>query len=107
MALLMVAVMAIIEIGLMYSMYPNKKANAAIVVGSAVILLGSWFAIRYQIGISDKQFLRSMISHHASAILMCEQVEIQDHDILDLCSRITTSQQKEIEEMKQKLNALQ
>jgi uncharacterized protein (DUF305 family) len=56
--------------------------------------------IREQTGIGDRQFLRSMIPHHASAILMCEEAPIVDPDIRLLCRGIVTSQQSEITQMK-------
>jgi uncharacterized protein (DUF305 family) len=56
--------------------------------------------------VSDKQFLRSMIPHHAGAILMCEQAPIEDAEIKALCKNIVSSQQSEIDQMKAKLSAL-
>lgn len=56
--------------------------------------------IRQQSAISDKQFLRSMIPHHAGAILMCERAPISDSEIKELCQAITSSQQAEIDQMK-------
>lgn len=61
MAALMTASMVLIEIPLMSSMYKSKKLNMIILAAGAVILIGSWFAIRQQAAIGDRQFLRSMI----------------------------------------------
>ena len=47
-----------------------------------------------------------MIPHHAGAILMCDQADITDPEIKKLCEEIVRSQQKEIAEMKTKLNEL-
>jgi uncharacterized protein (DUF305 family) len=55
--------------------------------------------IRQQTAISDQQFLRSMIPHHAGAILMCEQAQIIDPQIEKLCGAIISSQQAEIQQM--------
>lgn len=63
--------------------------------------------IRQQAAISDKQFLRSMIPHHASAILMCEQASISDPEIKQLCEEIISSQQREIDQMQAKLDELE
>jgi uncharacterized protein (DUF305 family) len=100
MAALMTASMGAIEMVLMGAMYPNKARNAVIVAMSMVILAGSWMAIREQFLIGDRQFLRSMIPHHAGAILMCKEAKVQDREVQDLCKRIITSQQTEIDEMK-------
>jgi hypothetical protein len=106
MAGLMTAPMVFIELVLMRSMYTNKKMNAGIVVGGALVLILCWMGIRQQTGIGDKQFLRSMIPHHAGAILMCEKAALKDPEIRDLCRGIIAGQQAEIDLMKEKLEEL-
>ena len=106
MAGLMTAPMIVIELLLMRRMYSNRKANAAILAGSLVLLAGCFLAIRSQAGIADKQFLKSMIPHHASALLMCEQASLKDPEIKALCERIKAGQQSEIDFMKAKLDQL-
>jgi uncharacterized protein (DUF305 family) len=59
-----------------------------------------WLFIRDQTAITDKQFLRSMIPHHAGAILMCEEAAIRNRKIKELCAAIVSSQQPEIDQMK-------
>ena len=100
MAGLMTAPMAIFEMALMGMMYPNKKLNIAIIAVSVLLLIFFWIGIRQQIGIGDKQFLRSMIPHHAGAILMCEKASITDPEIKALCKNIITGQSSEIGKMK-------
>jgi uncharacterized protein (DUF305 family) len=100
MAGLMAAPMVIIELALMGMMYPNKKANVAIGLASAILGLAFWFAIRTQAGVGNEQFLKSMVPHHAGAILMCEKADISDPDIRKLCAQIIESQQSEIDQMK-------
>ena len=107
MAGLMTAPMIIIEMVLMGGMYPNKKLNLAIIGVSVIALLGFWFLIREQTGITDKQFLKSMIPHHAGAILMCEEAAITDNEIKQLCNGIINGQNGEIQQMKEKLNQLE
>lgn len=106
MAGLMAAPMVIIELGLMGAMYPNKKLNALIIAASGAALIIFWVLIRQQIAISDQQFLKSMIPHHAGAILMCEKAAIQDPEVRELCKGIVSGQQAEIDQMKAKLQAL-
>lgn len=100
MAGLMAASMVLLEITLMRGMYPNQRLN--LIVGSAALVaLASFFIlIRQQAAISDAQFLRSMIPHHASAILMCERATINEDDIRRLCGSIIANQQAEINQMK-------
>ncbi len=44
---------------------------------------------------------RSMIPHHSSAILMCEQSAITDPEIVSLCEEIIRTQEEEIAEMEE------
>src|SRR5688572_27932575 len=68
MAGLMTAAMVIIELLAMSGMYPNKKVNAVLLIVSAVALAVFFTFIRQQTAVSDQQFLKSMIPHHAAAI---------------------------------------
>ena len=106
MAGLMTAPMAMLELALMGGMYPNKRFNAIIWVAMVILLTGCWFLIRQQGLIGDRQFLRSMIPHHASAILMCEKASLRDPRIVALCQNIESSQKEEIAQMKALLDAL-
>lgn len=56
--------------------------------------------IRTQTGVGNQQFLRSMIPHHAAAILVCQQASITDQRIEQLCGEIIESQEREIREIK-------
>ncbi len=106
MAGLMASPMVLIEIVLMSAMYPDKKWNILVIAGSVLALVMFWFGIRQQAAISDKQFVRSMIPHHAGAILMCEQAPLRDPELKQLCQEIISSQQREIKQMKAKLDEL-
>lgn len=107
MAGLMAAPMVLIELTVMRTMFQDKRRNALIIAGSIVAALVFFLLIRQQAAISDKQFLRSMIPHHAGAILMCEQAPIQDTEIKELCGTIISSQQAEIDQMRAKLDKLE
>ena len=100
MAALMTAPMAILELALMGAMYQDKRKNAVIFALAGLVLVGSWFGIRAQVGVGDRQFLKSMIPHHAGAILMCEEAKISSPDIQTLCRNIIEGQQVEIDQMK-------
>ena len=100
MAGLMTAPMVLIEMFVMRSMYQDKRRNALIIAGGVLAGLIFFLLIRQQTAISDRQFLRSMIPHHAGAILMCEQASITDPEIQQLCSGIISGQQSEIDQMK-------
>ncbi len=99
MTLMMVAPMTIIMLVSMRSMFPSKRLNALLLVGSAVAFFGSFALIRTQTTIDDTAFLRSMIPHHSGAILMCEQASLTDPTLISLCDEIITSQREEIAQM--------
>jgi uncharacterized protein (DUF305 family) len=100
MAGLMTAPMALIELMVMRHMYKDRRKNIAVAALGVVVASGCWLGIRRQAGVTDQQFLRSMIPHHASALLMCGQAPIHDAEIQDLCRNIIRSQQAEIDQMK-------
>lgn len=104
MAGLMTSAMVLIELGIMGSMYGNKRVNTIICIVSLVALVGFWSAIRSQHAIRDREFLKSMIPHHAGAILMCSEAKLSDPDVIKLCQNIIKGQQSEIDFMKLKLN---
>ena len=103
MASLMTASMIIIELAVMWGMYPNKKLNLGIMTVGVVLLVASYLSIRQQTAVSDKQFLKSMIPHHAGAILMSEKAPSNDPAIRALQAKIIVSQRSEISQMKAKL----
>ncbi|MDQ3016202.1 MAG: DUF305 domain-containing protein [Bacteroidota bacterium] len=103
MAGLMTAPMLIIELLVMGSMYANKKRNMLLLGIGGLALIVFFICIRQQVLVSDKQFLRSMIPHHAGALLMCQKASIHDPEIKELCRTILLGQQSEIDLMKKKL----
>jgi uncharacterized protein (DUF305 family) len=107
MAGLMAASMLTIEITIMSAMYHDRRLNLAILVASIIALAGFWIMIRKQTAVSDQQFLRSMIPHHAGAILMCTEAPIRDAEIRRLCESIVSSQRSEIDQMTARLKQLE
>ena len=100
MALMMVAPMAVVMLLVMRSMYENKKLNSILHAAFAGLFIASFSLARTQTPVGNEQFLRSMIPHHSSAILMCEQSSITDPEIVVLCEQIVESQKEEIAQMK-------
>lgn len=103
MAGLMAGAMVLVELAVMRSMYPDPRKNLAMFGAGALLLTFCWFGIRSQLGVGDRQFMRSMIPHHAAAILMCEEASLNDPEVKKLCEGIRAGQQAEIDWMKLKL----
>ena len=99
----MAASMAIIDMAFMRKMYPNAKLNGVIILATLLVMILCWVFIRQQTAISDNQFVRSMIPHHAGAVLMCEENQLKDPDLVQLCQEIISSQKAEITLMTSKL----
>ncbi len=105
MAGLMTAPMVIFELALMGAMYKNRAANIALYAVGVIALIGFFAAIRAQTAIGDTQFLKSMIPHHAGAVLMCERAPLADPEIRSLCRDIVKNQNEEIALMRKMLEA--
>ena len=101
MAIMMATPMIVMMPLMMGSMYPDRKLNLLIYIGSALLFVLAFIGIRAQALVGDDQFLRSMIPHHSGAILMCEKARISDPEIKTLCGGIIRSQKQEIDQMKQ------
>jgi uncharacterized protein (DUF305 family) len=85
------------------ALYRAKQEARGTAVAAGLI---AFLLIRQQAAISDREFLRSMIPHHAGAILMCNQADLRDPQIQELCQGIVAGQQAEIDLMKEKLAEL-
>ncbi len=99
MTVLMGAMMAIVMLGFMLNMYKDRRVNAAIFAGAALMLaLSAWF-IRSQTGIDDVDYMEAMIPHHSIAILTSSRARIEDARVRKLANQIIETQRREIAEM--------
>ena len=103
MALMMAMPMGVLMLLMMGMMYRNRRRNAVLYATFALIFALSFYAMRDQSLVGDRQFLRSMIPHHSGAVLMCRRASIEDPEIRALCTQIIASQTQEIEQMKRML----
>ena len=55
--------------------------------------------LRTQTPIGDVQYMKAMIPHHSSAILVSKHANIKDPEVKKLSEQIIQSQEKEIAEM--------
>ncbi len=101
MAVTMWAPMGIFMLATMPHMFSKGGLNVALYVLFAVLTVGSFTATRAQILINDRQFIDSMIPHHSGAILMCREADLNDAELVDLCTEIIRAQRSEIDQMEQ------
>ncbi len=99
MAVYMGAAMAIIMLLFMLGMYQDKRKNAVILAGAALVFAGSLFLVRSQDTISDQAWQKAMIPHHSIAILTSERANIEDKRVRELADGIIKAQRREIKEM--------
>lgn len=101
MALVMGAVMAVVMMAFMWSMYPDHTINL-IVVAAAVVLFGlSLWLVRSQETVDDVSYMKAMIPHHSIAIMTSARAHIKDPRVRKLADGIIEAQVREIKEMKE------
>ncbi len=100
MTFVMGAVMAVVMLFFMWSMYRNTAKNWIILGVSVVVFtLGLWL-VRSQETVNDSEWMKAMIPHHSIAILTSERAHIDDPRVRELADGIIRAQRKEIDEMK-------
>ena len=75
-------------------------------IGAVVIFAGSFYAMRSQAAIGDRELIRGMIPHHSGAILMCGKAKLTDPELIALCDEIVDAQEREISQMQAILDRL-
>ncbi len=100
MALYMVGPMALIMLAFMLPMYKNRRKNAVIVTLALVAAIGSYILLRDQTTVKDVQYMKAMIPHHSSAILVSQQANFEDPETEKLAQEIIQAQKREIAQMK-------
>jgi len=106
MGILMVAPMAVVMMLMMKKMYPDKKMNTGIILSGIVIFILALAGLRTQTPVGDVQYMKAMISHHSSAIMVSKHANIKDLEVRKLSEQIIQSQEKEIREMEAMIDRL-
>lgn len=99
-ALVMGAVMTIVMLAFMWSMYEGTGTKIAVLVGGALFGVIFLSVNRAQAFIDDTRFMKSMIPHHSIAINNASKADIRDPRVRKLADEIIASQVREIREMK-------
>jgi magnesium-transporting ATPase (P-type) len=106
MNLLMTAVMAVVMLWFMRSMYTDKNTNRLIVGGSVGLFIIALFLVRSQTFVDDVDYMEAMIPHHSIAILTSERAQLSDPRVQQLADEIIAAQRTEIDEMKKLIEDL-
>lgn len=106
MAILMVAPMAVVMLSMMGKMYNNKRLNSIIMFSAVVVFILALIGLRTQTPIGDIQYMKAMIPHHSSAIMVSRHADIQDPEVKKLSEKIIQSQKDEIAQMEAMLERL-
>lgn len=106
MAMIMGGVMAAVMIAFMWKMYPNKRANYAVLAVAGALAGAGLGLVRSQATVGDVAYMRAMIPHHSIAILTSSRARIEIPRVRELADQIIESQQREIAEMKQLVGEL-
>ncbi|MBU8860254.1 MULTISPECIES: DUF305 domain-containing protein [unclassified Micromonospora] len=99
-SVIMVAVMGVIMMGVMHQMFTDRRLNIVLYAVLGALFVGGFAAVRTEPFVGNENFLRSMIPHHSRAVLVCQESDITDPEIIDLCDQIVKSQEEEITQMK-------
>lgn len=107
MALYMGAMMTAVMLAFMLGMYKNKKLNAAIFAGAAIVFVVGLYLARSQRTVGDVAYMKAMIPHHSIAILTSSRAQISDPRVRKLADGIIESQNREIREMETLIRELE
>lgn len=105
-SLTMIGAMGLIMLVVMWPMFESRKVNAGLVVTFVAVLACGVGLARTETFVGDEAFLRSMIPHHSRAVLVCQEAQITDPEIIELCDQIVSSQLEEIDQMQEILRRL-
>ena len=106
MSLIMLVPMALIMLGFMWKMYPNKQRNTLIIGGSLVLFALATYMVRAQVFVGDTLWMKAMIPHHSIAIMVSKRADIKDPEVRKLADDIIEAQEREIKHMQQMLARL-
>jgi hypothetical protein len=107
MTVLMVAPMAFTMLLFMWGMYTNKKMNFIILGLSVIFFVITLVGLRQQTFVGDEQWMKAMIPHHSSAIMVSQKAHLKDPEAIKLAEEIIEAQEREIAKMKKMIHRLE
>jgi hypothetical protein len=99
-SLVMGAVMTLVMLGFMWSMYKGMAIKVGVLAVALILGVALLLVYRSQALISDVTFMKSMIPHHSIAINNARKASISDPRVRQLADEIIASHVREIAEMK-------
>lgn len=99
-SIIMGAVMTIVMLAFMWSMYEGMALKVSVAVGALVLAVLLLAINRGQTFVGDVTFMKAMIPHHSIAINNARRADISDPRVRKLADEIIASQVREIAEMK-------
>lgn len=107
MTFLMIAPMGFTMWLFMWRMY-EKKVWKCVILGGAVLTFAPCYAgLRQQSLVSDVQWMKAMIPHHSSAIMVNQRAHLKDPEAIELAKEIIEVQEREIGQMKKMIYRLE
>ena len=91
--------MGVVMLVVMWGMFKDKRLNYLLLVGFTALFVAAFWMGRSETFVGDNAFLRWMIPHHSRAILVCQESDLSDPEVIDLCEQIIQSEQEEITQM--------
>ena len=99
MTILMIAPMAFMMLLFMWGMYTDKKTNFIILGVSVILCIATLVGLRQQTFIEDVHWMKAMIPHHSSAIMIRQKAHLKDPEAIKLAEDIIEAQEREIAQM--------
>ena len=107
MTILMIAPMAVSMLLFMWKMYKNRVLNYIILGASIVVFVSTLFMLRNQTLMAEGQWMKAMIPHHSSAIMVSQKAHLEDPEAIKLAEEIIEAQKREIAQMKKMIDRLE
>ena len=97
--------MTLLMTGWMFLFMGLFYSEMQVLLFGLVLVVANMWCIRTQFMVTNEQYILGMIPHHSMAILMSKRlIQGQPSHLKDFVSNIITTQEKEIEYMKEQYN---
>lgn len=107
MTILMIAPMVVIILLFMKEMYTKKSLNYFILTLTLVVGTSAYYMLREQVLVDDVAYMKAMIPHHSSAIMVSQKAHFSDPETQQLAKDIIEAQKREIAQMKNIIQRLE